>query len=58
MSDEEGAAFESELFFEQAVALRRIDDDAKVSGLAGPRLEHYRETAMVLAVDLGVRAGS
>jgi gamma-butyrobetaine dioxygenase len=35
-------AFEGELFFRDAVRLRRWDDQAKVVGLAVPGLDHYR----------------
>jgi phosphonate degradation associated HDIG domain protein len=34
--------FEQEPFFRSAVAMRRWDDEAKVSGLTVPGLEHYR----------------
>jgi phosphonate degradation associated HDIG domain protein len=39
------AAFEAEPHFAAGVALRRIDEEAKVPGLAVPGLEHYRERA-------------
>jgi phosphonate degradation associated HDIG domain protein len=42
MPPEEARRFESERHFEAAVLLRRWDDAAKVPGLAGPGLEHYR----------------
>jgi gamma-butyrobetaine dioxygenase len=35
-------AFEAEPYFRDAVRLRRWDDEAKVSGLAVPGLDHYR----------------
>lgn len=44
-SDEEKAAFESEPYFRDAVELRRIDDDAKVTGLVVPGLDSYRPMA-------------
>jgi predicted HD phosphohydrolase len=49
MSAEEVAAFEAEPHFEAAVALRRIDEEAKVPGLAVPGLEAYRAMAEALA---------
>ena len=48
LSDAEVAAFESEPHFRQAVALRRIDDDAKVPDLDVPGLEAYRALATSL----------
>src|SRR5262245_5488386 len=41
-SREEAGRFEREPYWESAVALRRWDDAAKVSGLSVPGLEHYR----------------
>ncbi|MCA9102251.1 MAG: metal-dependent phosphohydrolase [Planctomycetales bacterium] len=41
MSDEEREAFEAELFFEQAVALRRWDDRAKEPEQQTEPLEHF-----------------
>lgn len=40
---EEVNQFEQEPWFRSAVAVRRLDDAAKVPGLAVPGLEHYRE---------------
>lgn len=42
MSDAEIAAFRSRPWAEEAVRLRRWDDEAKVVGLETPPLEHYR----------------
>ncbi len=42
MSSDEVEGFEQELWFRSAVALRRWDDQAKVTGLVVPALEHYR----------------
>jgi predicted HD phosphohydrolase len=44
MSDAEIAAFRAHPDWEQAVALRLIDDLGKVPGLAVPELESYRST--------------
>lgn len=48
LSPAERAAFESEPHFRSGVALRRIDDQAKVPGLAVLGLQHYREMAIRL----------
>jgi [1-hydroxy-2-(trimethylamino)ethyl]phosphonate dioxygenase len=45
MNPGERAAFEAEPHHLAALALRRIDDDAKVPGLRVPALEHYRPMA-------------
>jgi phosphonate degradation associated HDIG domain protein len=47
-------AFEQELWFRSAIAIRRWDDAAKVAGLAVPGLEHYRShlQAMLLRRDV------
>jgi predicted HD phosphohydrolase len=45
MSTSELAEFEAQPLAQEAVALRRIDDAAKVFGLAVPGLESYRELA-------------
>ncbi len=45
MNDAERRAFEALPGCEAGVALRRIDDAAKVPGLNVPGLEHYREMA-------------
>ena len=42
MSPEEVEAFGTDPFAEDAVRLRRWDDEAKVAGLATPPLEHFR----------------
>ncbi len=42
MSDAEVAAFEKEPFFDEAVHVRRWDDEGKQAGLATPRLAEYR----------------
>lgn len=46
MSEAELAQFMAQPYAEAAVALRLIDDCAKVSGLAVPGLDHYRSVAM------------
>ena len=43
MSDEELAAFEQILYFQDGIVLRRWDDLAKVKGLDTPRLDTYRD---------------
>lgn len=50
MRDEEIAAFEKNPYYSDGVALRRIDDQAKVSGLAVPPLDTYRATAEAIAL--------
>jgi len=45
MSADEVAAFDAHPFAAQAVALRRIDEQAKVPGRAVPGLESYRDMA-------------
>ncbi len=45
MSEDEVRAFEALPGHEHGVALRRIDDAAKVPGLDVPPLDSYRETA-------------
>jgi len=50
MSPEEAAAFGDEPYAEDAAALRRIDDDAKVKGLDVPGLETYLPMAKRLAI--------
>jgi predicted HD phosphohydrolase len=50
MSAHEADQFERQPRFRSAVAVRRWDDAAKVSGLVVPALEHYRgclETSML-----------
>lgn len=42
MSDEEVKTFESYTYFEDAVKLRRWDDEAKVTGLETPGIEAFR----------------
>jgi phosphonate degradation associated HDIG domain protein len=42
-SEAEARAFESNLWYQAAVALRRWDDTAKIQGLTLPGLETYRE---------------
>jgi predicted HD phosphohydrolase len=51
LSEAEVAAFAAEPFFADAVRLRRIDDNAKVTGLDVPPLETYRAIALALARD-------
>ena len=43
MSPAEVSAFEEHEFFQQAVQLRRWDDQAKIEGLSTVPLSHYRE---------------
>lgn len=50
MSPDEVAGFESNPAYKLGVALRRIDDEAKVPGLVVPGLDAYREMAARLAV--------
>ena len=45
MSKEEVAAFDANPYAQNAVALRRIDEQAKVKDLAVPGLDHYRPIA-------------
>ena len=45
MSDREVAEFEANPHFNEGVALRRLDDKAKVCGLGTPTLESYRDLA-------------
>jgi hypothetical protein len=45
MTAEETAAFDRLLHRAAALALRLIDDDAKVAGLAMPGLDSYRAAA-------------
>lgn len=45
MTDEELRRFEARPFYEAAVALRKIDDEAKTPGLAVPELSAYRQIA-------------
>lgn len=49
MSADEIATFETNPHFREGVALRRIDDKAKVPGMAVPGLDAYREMADRLA---------
>ncbi len=49
MTPADVAAFEAEPHHDAAVALRRVDDAAKVPGLVVPALETYRATAEALA---------
>ncbi|HKK29559.1 MAG TPA: phosphohydrolase [Alphaproteobacteria bacterium] len=49
MSPKEVTAFEGEPYQKEALALRRIDEDAKVAGLQVPGLDHYRSMAEELA---------
>jgi phosphonate degradation associated HDIG domain protein len=42
MTTEEVHRFEQEPWFRSALAIRRWDDEAKVSGLSVPGLDHYR----------------
>ena len=42
MTPVEQETFETNPFFRDAVALRKLDDAAKVAGLEVPSLEHYR----------------
>lgn len=41
MTPEEVVQFESNIFFQDAVALRRWDDRAKITGLVTPYIEHF-----------------
>ena len=45
MSEAEVAEFETNPYFADGVALRRIDDQAKVAGLKTPGIEAYRDIA-------------
>ncbi|MEO1067265.1 MAG: hypothetical protein AAFW47_07795 [Pseudomonadota bacterium] len=49
MSDDEIADFEKNPFYKEGVALRRIDDEAKVAGLSVPSIDTYRGLAERLA---------
>jgi len=42
MTSVEATRFEGERFHQEAVRLRRWDDQGKVAGLSTPELEHYR----------------
>jgi gamma-butyrobetaine dioxygenase len=42
MSSAEGAAFETEAYWRQALLIRQWDDQAKIAGLRTPRLADYR----------------
>jgi phosphonate degradation associated HDIG domain protein len=53
MSADEVAVFESRPLYQEAVRVRRWDDQGKVAGLATLPLEHYR----TLIQDLALRAG-
>ena len=54
MTPSEVAAFESNPDWREAVALRRLDDQAKIRGLAVPDLDSYRtELSAVVAATLG-----
>ncbi len=50
MSSAEAARFEGERFHQEAVRLRRWDDQGKVAGLATPEFEHYRVMIDRLAI--------
>ena len=50
LTDPEIASFESERYFQRALELRRIDDDAKVPGLDVPGVDAYREMALDLSL--------
>jgi len=49
MSQAEVAAFEAERYADDAVAVRRCDDQGKVAGLTVPGIEHYRTVIERLA---------
>lgn len=51
MTSDEVAEFEQRPYYADAVELRKIDDEAKVPGLATPDLEAYR--AMALRLEQG-----
>ena len=53
LSADEIAAFERNPYYRDGVALRRIDDRAKVAGLPVPDLDSYRETADAVLADRG-----
>jgi predicted HD phosphohydrolase len=42
MSAEERARFTAERFAEDAIKLRRWDDEGKIVGMATPDLDHFR----------------
>lgn len=58
MSEAEVAAFRSNDDWEQAVALRRLDDLAKEPGLAVPDIDSYRTELMTVVGTVAAVAGS
>ena len=46
MSEEEATAFENDLFFEDYIVMRTLDDKAKIAGLPLPNLDHFKNMAV------------